>query len=72
MVYVLTGGGPAHASEVLAITMYDRAFIRFQFGYASAISIAIFVIALTFGLLYQRFVLRRDLEGAITTMGGRR
>jgi raffinose/stachyose/melibiose transport system permease protein len=72
MVYVLTGGGPAHASEVLAITMYDRAFIRFQFGYASAISLAIFLIALTFGLLYQRFVLRRDLEGAITVMGGRR
>jgi raffinose/stachyose/melibiose transport system permease protein len=72
MVYVLTGGGPAHASEVLAITMYDRAFIRFQFGYASAVSIVIFLISLTFGLLYQRFVLRRDLEGAITTMGGRR
>jgi raffinose/stachyose/melibiose transport system permease protein len=72
MVYVLTGGGPAHASEVLAITMYDRAFIRFQFGYASAISIVIFLLSLIFGLLYQRFVLRRDLEGAITTMGGRR
>jgi raffinose/stachyose/melibiose transport system permease protein len=72
MVYVLTGGGPAHGSEVLAITMYDRAFIRFQFGYASAISIIIFLISLTFGLLYQRFVLRRDLEGAVTTMGGRR
>jgi len=32
----------------------------------------IFLISLLFGLLYQRFVLRRDLEGAITTIGDRR
>jgi len=72
MVYVLTRGGPDHASEVLAVTMYDKAFVRSQFGYGSAISIGIFLISLAFGLLYQRFVLRRDLEGAITVMGGRR
>ena len=28
-----------------------------------------FVISLAFALLYQRFVLRRDLQGALTTMG---
>jgi raffinose/stachyose/melibiose transport system permease protein len=72
MVWVLTKGTPAHASEVMAVTMYQVAFVRFQFGYASAISIGMFLISLTFGLLYQRFVLRRDLEGAITVMGGRR
>jgi raffinose/stachyose/melibiose transport system permease protein len=26
------------------------------------------VISLVFALLYQRFVLRRDIEGALTTM----
>ena len=31
-----------------------------------------FLISLVFALLYQRFVLRRDLEGAVTTRGDQR
>jgi len=72
MVWVLTGGGPIRSSETLAVTMFQEGFKRFHVGYASAISMAIFLISLAFGLLYQRFVLRRDLEGAITTIGDRR
>jgi len=72
MVWVLTGGGPIRSSETLAVTMFQEGFKRFHVGYASAISMAIFLISLTFGLLYQRFVMRRDLEGAITTMGDQR
>jgi len=65
MVWVLTGGGPVHASEVMAVTMFQYGFRRFEVGYASAISIAIFLISLVFALLYQRYVLKRDLEGAV-------
>jgi raffinose/stachyose/melibiose transport system permease protein len=72
MVWVLTGGGPVRSSETLAVTMFQEGFKRYHVGYASAVSMAIFLISLAFGLLYQRFVLRRDLEGAITTIGGRR
>jgi raffinose/stachyose/melibiose transport system permease protein len=72
MVWVLTGGGPIRSSETLAVTMFQEGFKRFHVGYASAISMVIFLISLTFGLLYQRFVLRRDLEGAITTIGDQR
>ncbi len=68
LVWVLTGGGPLHASETMAITMFESGFRRSQVGYASAISILMFVIALTFALLYQKFVMRRDLEGAMTGM----
>lgn len=71
MVYVLTGGGPVHASETMAITMFQVGFRQFEVGYASAISIAMFCISLVFGLLYQRYVIRRDVEGAVTAMGGR-
>ncbi len=39
---------------------------RDQFGYASAISVIVFGLSLIVALLYQRFVLRRDLEGALT------
>nr|MDT0659030.1 sugar ABC transporter permease [Micromonospora sp. DSM 115978] len=72
MVYVLTGGGPVHASETLAISMFQVGFRQFEVGYASAISIAMFFISLVFGLIYQRYVIRRDIEGAVTVMGGRR
>jgi raffinose/stachyose/melibiose transport system permease protein len=72
MVWVLTAGGPIRSSETLAVTMFQEGFKRFHVGYASAISMVIFLISLSFGLLYQRFVLRRDLAGAITNMGDQR
>ncbi len=72
MVWVLTGGGPVNASETMAVTMFQNGFRRFEVGYASAISVAMFLISLLFALLYQRFVLRRDLEGAMTVMGAAR
>jgi raffinose/stachyose/melibiose transport system permease protein len=72
MVWVLTGGGPIHASETMAVTMFQYGFRRFEVGYASAISVAMFLISLVFALLYQRYVLRRDVEGAVTTMGDQR
>jgi raffinose/stachyose/melibiose transport system permease protein len=72
MVFVMTGGGPVHGSETMAVTLYEFGFRRYQVGYATAISVAMFMICLVFALLYQRFVLRRDIEGAVTTMGGTR
>jgi raffinose/stachyose/melibiose transport system permease protein len=72
MVWVLTGGGPIHASETMAVTMFQYGFRRSEVGYASAISVAMFLISLVFALLYQRFVMRRDIEGAITTMREKR
>ncbi|WP_229402345.1 carbohydrate ABC transporter permease [Micromonospora okii] len=72
MVWVLTGGGPIHASETMAVTMYQYGFRRFEVGYASAISIVMFLLSLVFALTYQRVVLRRDTEGALTTQGAQR
>ncbi|MFI5557049.1 carbohydrate ABC transporter permease [Streptomyces sp. NPDC051738] len=70
LVWVVTQGGPDHHSETMAVTMFQYGFKRYQVGYASAISVAMFGISLVFALAYQRFVLRRDLEGATTTMRG--
>lgn len=72
LVWILTGGGPSHSSETMAVTMMEWGFKRSQVGYASAISVVMFALSLIFALLYQRFVMRRDLEGATTSMGGRR
>ena len=59
----VTAGGPDHHSETMAVTMFQYGFKRYQVGYASAISVVMFGISLVFALAYQRFVLRRDLEG---------
>jgi multiple sugar transport system permease protein/raffinose/stachyose/melibiose transport system permease protein len=40
-----------------------------NFGYGNAVAVVLFIISLTVALIYQRFVLRRDTDGAIT--GGR-
>jgi len=69
LVWVMTGGGPVDASNTMAVYMIDWGFKRFEFGYASAIAVIMLVISLVFALAYQRFVLRRDLQGALTTMG---
>ncbi|MEV0622423.1 sugar ABC transporter permease [Nonomuraea sp. NPDC050404] len=71
LVWILTGGGPSHSSETMAVTMMDWGFKRSQVGYASAISVVMFALSLVFALVYQRFVMRRDLEGAMTSQGGR-
>ncbi|RKS80009.1 multiple sugar transport system permease protein/raffinose/stachyose/melibiose transport system permease protein [Motilibacter peucedani] len=41
-----------------------------SYGYGNAVAVVLFVISLVVALVYQRFVLRRDTEGAITG-GGR-
>ncbi|MFB2600029.1 carbohydrate ABC transporter permease [Herbiconiux sp. P17] len=43
-----------------------------SFGYGSAVAVVLFIISLVVALLYQRFVLRRDTEGALTGKGGKR
>jgi len=72
LVWVITRGGPIHASETMATTMYLFGFKRFEIGYASSISVVILVISLIFGIFYQRYVLRRDTAGAVTNMRGNR
>ena len=70
MVWVMTAGGPVNASSTMAIAMFKAGFRSNQFGYGSALAVILFVFALAVALLYQRFVLRRDTEGAITAYGG--
>jgi len=41
-----------------------------QMGYGSALAVILFLLALVVALLYQRFVLRRDIDGAVTSYNG--
>jgi len=40
--------------------MYRFGFVRFQLGYGSAVAIYMFLICLTFSLIYQRLARRPD------------
>jgi multiple sugar transport system permease protein len=55
---VLTGGGPANATNTLVMYIYQNAFLFFRMGYASAIAYTLFAIVLIFTLL-QTLVAKR-------------
>ncbi len=43
-VFVLTAGGPAEASTVVVLQIYNQAFLNYRFGYASAMAFVLFVL----------------------------
>ena len=53
--YVMTEGGPARSTEVLALLIYKQAFEFTKFGYSSAISVAFFLTLLVFSLIQFNF-----------------
>jgi len=58
--YLLTGGGPGQASELLTTYMYKTAFVHTDYGYASAISVFIVVECLVAVGLILLMLRRRD------------
>ncbi|WNQ10161.1 sugar ABC transporter permease [Paenibacillus aurantius] len=48
LVYIMTKGGPAHSTELLATYMYNSTFTSYRYGYGSAISTSIIAISLLF------------------------
>jgi raffinose/stachyose/melibiose transport system permease protein len=69
MVWITTKGGPNFASATMATYLVEIGTTRQQIGYGTAVAVILFVISLIIALLYQRFALRRDLEGASTGTG---
>jgi raffinose/stachyose/melibiose transport system permease protein len=65
LVWVMTKGGPVNASEVMASYMYRFGFVRFWFGYGCAVAIVMFLICLTFSLIYQRLARQPDYLGGM-------
>lgn len=54
LLYILTNGGPVHASEVPSLLMYKKIFISNEYGYASAIAIFIILECLLFTFVVQK------------------
>lgn len=51
LVQVMTDGGPGRATNVLVYEIYNEAFVKFNFGYASAIAFVLFVIVLVITII---------------------
>ncbi|WP_088042095.1 carbohydrate ABC transporter permease [Bacillus sp. EAC] len=60
LIYVMTGGGPNGASEVMASYMYQKAFKGFDFGYASAIGFFLLVICLVVTWIIRKLTESND------------
>lgn len=53
-VFVMTGGGPSHSSEVLATAIYFDGFQKLKFGYASAEAMVMFLALFIVSAFYVR------------------
>jgi raffinose/stachyose/melibiose transport system permease protein len=65
LVWIMSHGGPVNASEVMSTYMYRYGFVRFYLGYGSAVAIVMFLICLSFSLLYQRLTPQQDYLGGV-------
>jgi len=63
IIYVITSGGPAYASETLNLYTYAQGFQYFNMGYASAALVIFFVLVMGASLLFIR--LRRAASEAM-------
>lgn len=54
VIYLVSGGDPAGATEILITKAYKIAFERYQYAYAAAYSLVIFVILLAYGVFQNR------------------
>ncbi len=68
LVYVIWGQYVAHTAgtSTLATYMVVNGRMAGSYGYGNAVAVVIFLISMVVALAYQRFVLRRDTEGALT------
>jgi raffinose/stachyose/melibiose transport system permease protein len=60
LIYVMTEGGPAHATEVMATYMYNKTFTVNQYGYGSAVSLVIAVLSFTLIAISRNLLLRNS------------
>ncbi len=60
IIFVMTGGGPANATEVIATDTYKQAFTQNRIGYATTLSLVMTVISLVASMTFIRLRERRE------------
>lgn len=60
IIIVMTNGGPANSTQIVATYIYDTAYQKMDFGYASVISIALLSLLVIYGFTLGR--IRRKMK----------
>jgi multiple sugar transport system permease protein len=63
LVFVMTQGGPADATNVLQFYGYKKTFAEGMIGYGSAIAVCVFFLSLVLSLAYLRILKTSRFEG---------
>jgi len=63
LVFIMTQGGPADATNVLQFYGYKKTFAEGMVGYGSAIAVVVFLLSLVLSLAYLRLLKGDHLEG---------
>ncbi len=58
IIWAMGRGGPVNSSETMVTYMYKFGLERYSIGYGSAVAVTIFLICLSFSVVYQRFLVR--------------
>ena len=62
LVFAMTSGGPVFHTESVVMYLYEKGFVEFQLGYASAIAWVLFVIILLVSAVQLRVLRYRDVD----------
>lgn len=61
LIYVMTGGGPGSATELMATYMYKLSFSHFKMGYGSTVAVGMFILVTAIALLIQRLIREKEV-----------
>lgn len=62
LVFSMTNGGPLFHTESIVMYLYERGFVDFQLGYASAVAWVLFVVILIIAAVQLRLARYRDVD----------
>jgi raffinose/stachyose/melibiose transport system permease protein len=62
LIFVMTMGGPNHATEVLTLNMFVRAFENFRIGLGAVVAVVIFLLAMSLTLILRKIMGREVLQ----------
>jgi multiple sugar transport system permease protein len=60
-ILVTTNGGPADATKIIPVRLYETAFRFFELGYASAIGFSMLVFSIVVALTFVQFMRKKEL-----------
>ena len=62
IIYAMTNGGPANATNILATQMINKIYNFYDYGQASAIGVIIMIILFTYAIIYLKAASTKELE----------